>query len=107
MATNSSKDITYGETSNVDVIPVPACHCIPWLVVFGILSLAIVSLNLITIIIFVKLPQLQRRSIYFIIHLATVDLLVGVVVGPLIILNNGNGFCQLWKLRSNPIGYLN
>ena len=102
MATNSSNDITYSETSNVDAIPVPACHCIPWLVVFGILSLAIVSLNLITIIIFVKLPRLQRRSIYFIIHLATVDLLVGLVVGPLLILNNGNGFCQLWKLRSNP-----
>lgn len=86
-------------------MPVPACHCIPWLVVFGILSLAIVSLNLLTIIIFVKLPQLQRRSIY-VIHLAIVDLLLGLVVGPLLILNNGDGFCHLWELRSKPLWLL-
>ncbi|XP_022794756.1 sphingosine 1-phosphate receptor 1-like [Stylophora pistillata] len=45
--------------------------------------LAAFILNLITIIVFKKQRQLQRRSTYLIIHLAIVDLLVGAVSGPL------------------------
>lgn len=41
--------------------------------------LAIFTLNIVTIIVFVRQHQLQRRSTYLIIHLATVDLLVGGV----------------------------
>lgn len=59
--------------------------CIPWLVVSITECLAIVILNFITIIVFVKQRQLQRRSTYLIIHLAVVDLLVGAVSGPVII----------------------
>ena len=69
-------------TTNIARYP-PAYHCIPWLAVFGTVCLAIVILNIITIIIFVKRRQLQRKSIYLIIHLAIVDLLVGAVTGPL------------------------
>ena len=61
----------------------PASHCVSWFAVFGIVCLAIVILNIITIIIFVKQHQLQRKSTYLIIHLAIVDLLVGAVTGPL------------------------
>ena len=61
-----------------------ASECIPWLVVLIIECLAIVILNIITIVVFVKKKrQLQRRSTYLIIHLAIVDLLVGAVSGPL------------------------
>ena len=61
-----------------------ASECIPWLVVLIIECLAIVILNTITVVVFVKKKrQLQRRSTYLIIHLAIVDLLVGVVSGPL------------------------
>lgn len=59
--------------------------CIPWLVVSITECLAIVILNFITIIVFVKQRKLQRRSTYLIIHLAVVDLLVGAVSGPVII----------------------
>ena len=45
--------------------------------------LAIVILNIITIIVFVKQRQLQRQSTYLIIHLAIVDHLVGAVSGPM------------------------
>ena len=69
-------------TTNIARYP-PAYHCIPWLAVFGTECLAIVILNIITIIIFVKRRQLQRKSTYLIIHLAIVDLLVGAVTGPL------------------------
>ena len=57
-----------------------ASECIPWLVVLIIECLAIVILNIITIVVLVKMKrQLQRRSTYLIIHQAIVDLLVGAV----------------------------
>ena len=61
-----------------------ALERIPWLVVLIVECLAIVILNIITIVVFVKKKrQLQRRSTYLIIHLAIVDLLVSVVSEPL------------------------
>ena len=77
-----------------------AWQCIPWLVVLIIECLAIVILNIITIVVFVKKKrQLQRRSTYLIIHLAIVDLLVGAVSGPLNIEERIAWFCPLWKIR--------
>ena len=61
----------------------PNSDCIPWLAVLILECLAIVILNIITIIVFVKQRPPQRRSTYLIIHLAIVDLLVGAVSGPL------------------------
>ena len=71
-------------------------QCIPWLVV--------AILNIITIAVFVKKKrQLQRRSTYLIIHLAIVDLLVGVVSGPLQIEQKMALYCPLWKYRRETI----
>ena len=75
----------------------PASHCVSWFAVFGIVCLAIVILNIITIIIFVKQRQLQRKSIYLIIHLAIVDLFVGAVSGPLWIDFFMSLYCDLWE----------
>ena len=83
-------------TTNIARYP-PASHCIPWLAVFGTECLAIVILNIITIIIFVKQRQLQRKSTYLIIHLAIVDLLVGAVTGPLWIEFFMSWYCDLWE----------
>ena len=75
-------------------------QCIPWLVVLIIECLAIVILNIITIVVFVKKKrQLQRRSTYLIIHLAIVDLLVGAVSGPLQIEIKMEWLCPLWNYR--------
>ena len=77
-----------------------ASECIPWLVVLIIECLAIVILNIITIVVFVKKKrQLQRRSTYLIIHLAIVDLLVGAVSGPLQIEIGMSQLCPLWNYR--------
>ena len=77
-----------------------ASECIPWLVVLIIECLAIVILNIITIVVFVKKKrQLQRRSTYLIIHLAIVDLLVGAVSGPLNIEERIAWLCPLCKIR--------
>ena len=81
-----------------------ASQCIPWLVVLVIECLVIVILNIITIVVFVKKKrQLQRRSTYLIIHLAMVDLLVGVVSGPLQIERRMSGLCPLWNYRRKNI----
>ena len=77
-----------------------ASECIPWFVVVIIECLAIVLLNIITIVVFVKKKrQLQRRRTYLIIHLAIVDLLAGAVSGPLMIEDVVTLFCPLWKYR--------
>ena len=79
-------------------------QCIPWLVVLIIECLAIVVLNIITVVVFVKKKrQLQRQSTYLIIHLAIVDLLVGAVSGPLQIKHRMALYCPLWKFRRDTI----
>ena len=81
-----------------------ASECIPWLVVLIIECLVIVILNIITVVVFVKKKrQLQRRSTYLIIHLAMVDLLVGVVSGPLQIERKMAWYCPLWKYRRDTL----
>lgn len=78
-------------------------QCIPWLVVFIIEYLAIIILNLITIIVLIKNQKLQRRSTYLIVHLAIVDLLVGAVSAPEKIKWMGS-FCNLWSIGwKNPV----
>ena len=75
----------------------PVSHCVSWFAVFGTVCLAVVILNIITIIIFVKQRQLQKKSTYLIIHLAMVDLLVGAVTGPLLIDFFMGWSCDLWE----------
>ena len=83
--------------------PLPNSDSIPWLVVLILECLAIVILNIITIIVFVKQRQLQRRSTYLIIHLAMVDLLVGAVSGPLQIHKHLTAFDGWYYGASNNI----
>ena len=92
--TNNTTSITGDEF-------LPASQCIPWIVVLIIECLAIVVLNIITIIVFVKQRQLQRRGLYLITHLAIVDLLVGAVSGPLQIERMGGDFCGLWQYNTS------
>ncbi|XP_022794740.1 lysophosphatidic acid receptor 1-A-like [Stylophora pistillata] len=72
--------------------------CIAWLVVGTIGLLLITVLNIITVIVFVKQRQLQRRGTYLVIHLAIVDLLVGTVSGPVITSQFFEHYCGLWKV---------
>ena len=66
-----TSNISFGSTA----YPIlPASNCIQWVIIGIIECLAIVILNLITVVLFVKQHQLQRRSRYLIIHLAIIDL---------------------------------
>ena len=69
-------------------------ECVPWLAVSLILSLAIIILNLITIIIFIKNRSLRKRSTYLMINLAVVDMLAGVFSTDHFTLLGAN-FCNL------------
>ena len=96
--TNSTFNATQGKVMTPGL---GASHCIPWFVVLITECLVTAILNIITIIVFVKQRQLQRRSTYLIIHLAFVDFLVGAVSGPLTLAERMASFCNLWK---NPFG---
>ena len=94
MAADTTNCVIFNGTRTPSV---DASKCIAWLVVLITEFLAIVILNIITIIVFLKQRQLQRRSTYLIIHLAFVDFLVGAVSGPLAVAQRMNAFCYLWK----------
>ena len=89
MATNTSN------RSLTNWLVVPVSRCIPWFAVLVTESLAIITLNIITIAVFVKQRQRQRQSTYLIIHLAVVDLMIGAVNGPVRAYEIGS-FCDLW-----------
>ena len=92
MSTNNSST-----TSSTSYEKIPASECIPWIVFLIIESLAITILNIITIVVFRTQRQLKRRGTYLLMrNLAIVDLLVGVVSGPLQIERVGES-CDVWE----------
>ena len=97
MATNTTSSTLDATQQKVMIPALGASQCITWFIVLTTECLATVILNIITIIVFVKQRQLQRRSTYLIIHLAFVDFLVGAVSGPLTLAKRMAIFCNLWK----------
>ena len=69
---------------------VSSSECIIWLTVFTAESVAIVTVNLLAIILFIKNRSLRTRSMYLVISLTVADMLVGVLFG---------GFVQFSLLR--------
>ena len=55
----------------------PLSGCIGWLALFGTESVAIVTLNAFTIIVYLKEPGLLKRSMCVVISLAVADMFVG------------------------------
>ena len=60
---------------------VSSSECIIWLTVFTAESVAIVTVNLLAIILFIKNRSLRTRSMYLVISLTVADMLVGVLSG--------------------------
>ena len=54
--------------------------CTAWLTVFGIETAAIVALNVLTIIVYLKESRLRKRSMYLVINLAVADMFGGASV---------------------------
>ena len=74
-------------------------ECIPWMTAALAESVAIVTLNLCTIIVFARNRNLRKRSTYLVINLAVIDLLVGgLAVYDLFYLSGA--VCIQWKRLS-------
>ena len=72
--------------------------CIAWLAVYSTESVAIVTLNLVSIIVFMKSRSLRKRSLYLVINLAVADMLCGgfsQAVTDFSLL--GGYYCNFWK----------
>ncbi|CAH3186978.1 unnamed protein product, partial [Porites evermanni] len=54
-------------------------ECITWFAVVLVVSVAIVTVNLLSIILFIKNSDLRTRSMYLVINLTVADTLVGVI----------------------------
>ncbi|XP_020624070.1 allatostatin-A receptor-like [Orbicella faveolata] len=74
-------------------------ECIPWMTVGSAESVAIVTLNLCTIIVFTKNPNLRKRSTHLLINLAVIDMLAGgsAVYYQLYVVG---ATCDVWKWHS-------
>ena len=71
-------------------------ECIPWMTVGLAQSVAIVTLNLCTIIVFVRNRNLRKRSTYLMINLAVIDMFVGGIAVSVLFHETGV-FCNLWE----------
>ena len=71
-------------------------ECIPWMTVGLAESLAIVALNICTIIVFIRNRNLRKRSTYLVINLAVIDMFVGGAVVYNLFYWSGV-LCNLWK----------
>ena len=74
-------------------------ECIPWMTLGLAESVAIVTLNLCTIIVFMRNRNLRKRSMYLVINLAVTNMFVGGVVVYNLFYWPGV-YCNLWKLHS-------
>ena len=74
-------------------------ECIAWLTVYVTESVAIVTLNFLTIIVFVRNRSLRKRSMYLVINLAVADMLVGGFTEVMALVNFGNWPCHVWRVN--------
>ena len=72
-------------------------ECIAWLTVLNIEAVAIVTMNALTIIIFLKERILRKHSMYLVISLAVADMFVTYgLIGESLSLGN---YCDVWKIN--------
>ena len=76
-------------------------ECIAWLTVFMAESVAIVTLNFLTVIVFIRSRSLRKRSMYLVINLAVADMLVGGYSEITKFLSFGES-CLFWNTQQLP-----
>ena len=74
-------------------------ECVPWMTVYLAESVAIVTFNLCTIIVFIRNRNLRTRSTYLVINLAVSDMLAGGAAVYTVFYQIGVA-CNLWKRHS-------
>ena len=76
--------------------PFSASGCIALLTVYRIEAVAIVMLNALTIIVFVKERSLRKRSLYLVINQAVADMFVGASL--IFVSLSWGQLCEIWTL---------
>ena len=73
----------HSQQQNISSSFLSSSECIAWLTVFGIEIVAIVTLNVFVIIIYLKERSLRKRSMYLVVNQAVADMLVAgsVIIG--------------------------
>jgi len=74
-------------------------ECIPWITVGLAESVAIVTLNLFTIIVFIRNRNLRKRSMYLVMNLAVIDMFLGGCAVYDLFYAFGT-YCNLWNWDS-------
>ena len=78
-------------------------ECIAWLTVFGIEAVAMVTLNALVIIIYLRERSLRKRSMYLVINQAVADMFVGgVAIRHCWVLGSN---CDFWSINSVSIAF--
>ena len=90
--TNSRNKNTIGEITQ-DKMIVSLSECIIFFTVFTAECVAIVTVNLLSIILFIKNKSLRTRNMYLVISLTVADLLVGSLSGSVDSFFSQNRFC--------------
>ena len=73
-------------------------ECIAWLTIFITESVAITTLNICTIIVFIRSRSLRKRSMYLVINLAVADMLVGGFTEVVHLASFGAHWtCNVWR----------
>ena len=65
------------EGKNLSFALFSSSECIAWLTLFGMESVAIVMLNALIIIVYLKVRSLRKRSMYLVINQVVADMFVG------------------------------
>ena len=85
--TNSRNNNAIGEITH-DKMFISLSECILWFTVFTAGCIALVTVNLLSIILFIKNKSLRTRSMYLVMSLTVADLLVGSLSGSVYLLYN-------------------
>ncbi|XP_068725061.1 substance-K receptor-like [Montipora capricornis] len=78
-------------------------ECIAWLTVLCTIGIAILTVNSLAFIVYLKDPHLRKRSMYLVISLAVADMFVGGVSLSIRVFNSGRS-CSLWEYYLSPAG---
>ncbi|XP_068684355.1 adenosine receptor A3-like [Montipora foliosa] len=78
-------------------------ECIAWLTVLCTIGIAIVTVNGLAVIVYLKEPSLRKRSMYLVISLAVADMFVGGVSLSIRVFNSGRN-CSVWESHLSPAG---
>ena len=90
-----------GTQNEASFLELSSYECIAWLTVIMTESVAIVTLNILTIIVFIKNRSLRKRSMYLVINLAVADMFVGGCSEITYFISLRES-CSLWDTRRLP-----